>query len=490
MPHHRQLVVPLAALGLAACASAGPYRFGPDGPLPCERAICAVDLEQYRSVQERAGQDSSAVVAIAISGGGHRSANFATGVLLELESIPYGGAGLLNEIDYFSTVSGGGFAASAYVTARLEHQRDGDGPFRYAEAFTTNCGAGPRLDDRCRPHSLTRSYEGLFAWIRHPGIIFSPVTGGDLLERDIDTRLLSTWTRDTLGLARRSATLRDLFVPRDSARRPTLPYWVANAAVYRNGAVFPFTPDVLARYQVSRYRHRLARDSLDDPYDMPLAVGVKASVSVPGLIPLTTLETYPARRFRYLRLLDGGLADNLGVVTAADLLCQDTLRAPPTSESRAERRRLMLIVDAYQEDGMPYDASPRSSAIGNVIRAAVVGLDSWRGRYASVLRALGARCGFEMVALDFWALDSTSANPWKGTAAERAACASELTPKLPRDGEPLEDALARLKRDAQGVRTRFRITEEQQRSLMTAGRLVTCFARPAILAALTQRERE
>jgi hypothetical protein len=260
--------------------------------------------------------------------------------------------------------------------------------------------------------------------------------------------------------------------------------------------VFPFTPDVLARYQVSRYRHRLERDSLADPYDMPLSVGVKASVSVPGLIPLTTLETYPKRRFRYLRLLDGGLADNLGVVTAADLLCQDTLSTRTTSDNRAARRRLMLIVDAYQEDGMPYDASPRSSAIGNIIRAAVVGLDSWRGRYASVLRALGARCGFELVALDFWALDSTSANPWKGTAAERAACAAELAPTLAakgegegegegeRDGEPLEHALAQLKREAQSVRTRFRITPQEQAMLITAGRLVTCFARPAILGAL------
>ncbi|HJU88040.1 MAG TPA: patatin-like phospholipase family protein [Gemmatimonadaceae bacterium] len=474
-----------AALGLAGCASAGPYRFGPDGPLPCERAACAVDLGNYRSIQDREGQDSALVMAVAISGGGHRSANFATGVLLGLEQIAYGSARLLGEIDYLSTVSGGGFAASAYLTALLEHQRAGTGDFSYAEWFIANCGVGARDEDRCRAHSLTRSYEGLFAWVRHPEIIFTSVTGGDLLERDIDTRLLSTWTLGEDGrLVRRSTTLRDVFVPRDSARRPTLPYWVANAALYRNGAIFPFTPDVLRRYQVSRYRHRLDRDTLADPYDMPLAVGAKASVSVPGLIPLTTLESHPRRRFRYLRLLDGGVADNLGVLTAADLLCQDTLRMTSANSAGSSRRRFMLVIDAYQEDGMPYDASPRSSALGNIIRAAVVGLDSWRGRYAGVMRTFGARCGFDMVALDFWALDSLGANPWSGTAAEREACVNEIAPSIPRDGESVEQALARLKRDAQGVRTRFRITGDQQDVLLTAGKLVTCFARSAIRSAV------
>jgi len=42
----------------------------------------AIDLSLYRSVQERAGQNPEIAVAMAISGGGHRAANFAVGVML------------------------------------------------------------------------------------------------------------------------------------------------------------------------------------------------------------------------------------------------------------------------------------------------------------------------------------------------------------------------------------------------------------------------
>jgi hypothetical protein len=307
------------------------------------------------------------------------------------------------------------------------------------------------------------------------------VNAGDVMQREMDTRLLSVWAEEGTVVRRRSITLRDVFVPRDSARRPTLPYWVANAAVYRNGAIFPFAPNVLADYQVSYYRHRLDRDSLADPFDLPLSVALKASVSVPGLIPLTTLESHPPRRFRFLRLLDGGLADNLGVITATDLLCQDSTRVPAAGVTR---RRLMLIVDAYQDDGMPYDASGGSSAFGNLIRAALIGLDSWHGRYLNVVRTIGSWCGFQLVALDFVALDSSGMRAGQGSPAERAACVASIAPWIVRPDEETEHALSRLRRDVQSVRTRLRSDAADQANLIAAGRLVTCFARPAILAAL------
>ncbi len=471
----------VALLGVAAagCVPAGPYTYGPSGPLPCEIAPCGVDLRAYRSVQERAGQDSDLVVAVAISGGGHRAGNFATGALIGLEELTRGDRDLLDEVDYFSTVSGGGFAAAAYLASRLEHELAApDEPYRFARAIEAHCDAAvPR--DRCRRFALIRGYEGVFAWLRHPGIIFGPVNAGDLLERDMDTRVLSVWSTEEGAHRRRSLTMRDVFVPRDSARRPTLPYWVANAAVYRNGAIFPFTPDVLERYRVSWYRHRLERDTLRDPFDMPLAVGLKASVSVPGLIPLTTLESETTRRFRYLRLLDGGVADNLGVLTAADLLCQDSVRAP-----RDARRRLMLIVDAYPEDGMPYDARGGGSAVGNALRAALIGLDSWHGRYQSVLDVVGRRCGFTFISIAFDALDRARQAPARGTPEERDACLRQIAPSLLAGGRTSEEALATLHRAVLAVGTRLRSSEAEQARLETAGRLAVCFARPAILAAL------
>ena len=82
-----------------------------------------IDVQKYRSVQERPNQNPDVAIAMAISGGGSRAYNFAMGVLLELDNIYIGQQrSILNEIDYFSTVSGGGFAAGSYVSALYEHQ--------------------------------------------------------------------------------------------------------------------------------------------------------------------------------------------------------------------------------------------------------------------------------------------------------------------------------------------------------------------------------
>ena len=87
-----------------------------------------VDLKEYANVQSRPGQRSDVAVAVAISGGGMRAANFAAGVLKALEATEVRGAGggksnLLREVDYFSTVSGGGLAAGSYITHLKEYQR-------------------------------------------------------------------------------------------------------------------------------------------------------------------------------------------------------------------------------------------------------------------------------------------------------------------------------------------------------------------------------
>ena len=80
---------------------------------------CSVDLSFYKPVQERAGQDANIVLAVATSGGGYRAANFAAGALLGLEELKNSNSSsgnALSEVDYFSSVSGGGFAVSAYIS--------------------------------------------------------------------------------------------------------------------------------------------------------------------------------------------------------------------------------------------------------------------------------------------------------------------------------------------------------------------------------------
>src|SRR6187402_95381 len=83
-------------------------------------SIPAVSLNDYKSVQERNTrfQNPNIALGIAISGGGSRAQFFSMGVLLGLEEIQenYQQRNFLNEIDYFSTVSGGCYSAGYYLT--------------------------------------------------------------------------------------------------------------------------------------------------------------------------------------------------------------------------------------------------------------------------------------------------------------------------------------------------------------------------------------
>ena len=82
-----------------------------------------VDLSQYKSVNTRSKKQNNLVVALAASGGGYRAANFTLGVLLGLEKLHNRqfSNNFLQAIDYFSSVSGGGFGVGYYLTQLHNH---------------------------------------------------------------------------------------------------------------------------------------------------------------------------------------------------------------------------------------------------------------------------------------------------------------------------------------------------------------------------------
>jgi hypothetical protein len=80
--------------------------------------IPPVETEQNKTPQLRVGQDSTNALGLAISRGGSRTQYFGLGVLIGLDEIKDENKTFLNEIDYFSTVSGGGFGAAYYLTLK------------------------------------------------------------------------------------------------------------------------------------------------------------------------------------------------------------------------------------------------------------------------------------------------------------------------------------------------------------------------------------
>ena len=352
MTHRLHFTLILCVLLIAGCASVHTPAFKSDLPAFTPPTLT---LKNYKPVQSRPSQNPDIAVAIAISGGGHRAANLATGVLLELETIRTQQGNLLEEIDYFSTASGGGLAAGTYLAARADHLTSHkDQPFSFHRALNAH--------QKRRLTNLRRDYQSsiLTQWVH--GRCLGYRDGGDLIEQDFDRYVLGSKYRPE----KRSLTLGDIFIPTGSGQPVRLPYWILNATVYENGARFLFTPAFIDHYGIQRYVHNMDYQTIDhDPLSLPLAVGMKASASFPVIIPASTF-TCATGRNHYLHLIDGGLSDNLGIQTAIELLRQDP--AP---------QKILLVIDAYTENEYPYSAHRKSpDGAGAAYRVMNIGIDT------------------------------------------------------------------------------------------------------------------
>lgn len=451
---------------------------------------CPVDLSAYRSVQTRRGQDGSIALALAISGGGQRASNFGAGVMLALEAIETDGASggnFLAEIDYFSTVSGGGLAAGAYISSLHDHLHFGGARADYS---FTRAIHGPRASPERTDPDLKKHLEagyvgdivrGMLAWTRH--------NRGQYLERAFDDNVLGyLWRRRKLESSeeeerRRDAslTLGDVFDMRiRPAAKVRLPQWFANATVYENGAIFPFTPDHLKLYKVLGYTHRLKKvryDSSRQTYDqfvagVPLSLAMKTSGTFPLAIPATVLDSDMDDLNLYLHLLDGGLADNLGVITALRVLHQDN--------HAAVKRKVLIVVDASTGTFAPFSEVPSSPGLSaTALRTVLAQLDSWRGRYREVVRDL---CRVYRVQPVFLSFDDLADLEDFEPLVKLGLSHSDL--KALKSGGKVHGVPATPFTLVRNVRTWYNVTPAEQNLMFAAGRYVVEVKCKAILAAM------
>lgn len=296
-----------------------------------------VDLSQYQSVHTRPHQNPDIAIAIAASGGGYRAANLTAGVLMGLEQIndPHLQGNLLQEVDYFSTVSGGGFGVGYYLASLkdfLQTHHD-SGPFSPQFSFTNT------MNQSADDNPLDTDYTDK--------LFFDP-DRNQQIERAFAASILKTKSG--------TLTLGDMFIAKSAPNTTVeLPYWVTNSTIYQNAQIFPFTPAVLAKYSVNSYPYNNQNNSVTDYYKIPAAVGMTASASFPFALSPTTLGSNACtdKKNCYLQLIDGGLADNLGIYTALDLLKQDSAKT-----------KVLIVIDAYagQEEPFSKSLTPPSGA--------------------------------------------------------------------------------------------------------------------------------
>lgn len=472
---------------------------------------CGVELARYKSPQLRAGQDAGVAVALAASGGGFRATNFAAGILVELEhtKCPDGRNGnLLDQVDYFSTVSGGGFAASTYLSSLYNHMNFG-GPGRYysysrsinfpSGVFAnTPCecpeGYGDidgQLDDPC----LKRHMQGFYSTTMDN--VIADVTSwatrnffkkGGRVEGDIDSYLLgSKWRGLKIasldGDTEAKAVLRmsDVFVGAGEERDVTLPFWVTNATVYENGAIFAFTPDHMKLYKVMEYRHNMVDHAFDgnsqsyDDYvaNIPLAVGVMASANFPGATFPTTLRSSMDPQNPYVHLYDGGMADNLGAITAVRLLQNE--------QCEQVEKKVLIVVDSFGGQFAPFSqTSFAPPPLRTAIRALDISLDSWRGRYREVVTSMCEASDIEVVYLTF---DGLVEMDGCDELMEFGLTASDIEDLSGRYEDLCPFKIARSINTLAGSEKGC-IGKAEQNLLLAAGRYVTAMNTGKIMAAL------
>jgi len=322
----RALLLLCTCLLLAACAGA---------PLNTPKNKPAVAEPAAREPQSAV---SETIVALSFSGGGLRAAAFSYGVLEGLRDQPSAdGHNLLEDVGFITSVSGGSITAAYFGL----HGTEGMKSFR-DKVLMRDGEAGLRFS-LLNPNNLRR----LFA-----GGLNDRSNFNDWLERDVF----------------QGATYADMF----RHQKPVI--WInASNAQYR--LAFPF--------------HERAFDAIcSDLASFPVSEAVAASMAVPLFFAPVVLEKFPEscqkpmpanlsrvvgaerddqhrlrlallralkdfrdpKTGRYIKLVDGGITDNLGLVSI--LQSRILLNTPygPISEHDAAnmRRMLFVVVDAGQ----------------------------------------------------------------------------------------------------------------------------------------------
>ena len=347
-----------AALLLGACSSVRPWMNQPM-PLPEESA------EVRKAVlQHTAARDPSMLVAVTLSGGGARASAFGFGVLSALQQARYHWKGrdttLLNATDVVSGVSGGSIIAAYFAAYGI------DGLSGFEQAFLRQNFQNSLISQALRPGNLVQ--------------LSSPWLGrSHLLARRLD----ALYGGQTFG---------------EVERRPRHPQLFISATDMSLGAGFEFTWD---QFEII----------CSDLGTVPLSFAVAASSAVPLLLSPMTLKNYAdrcegrgdsalafqgpeqgtgrARLYRahersyldvqrkpFIHLVDGGLADNLGVQRLLDRTLGGGLRSaftevevPPGSIEKL----VLVMVNSERDPAENIDQSDTVPGVKQVVDTLLFG---------------------------------------------------------------------------------------------------------------------
>lgn len=404
-------------------------------------------------------QFGSTVVGVAFSGGGMRASAFSYGVLNELDryhmETDRGQARLTDMVDLVSGVSGGS------VTAAYFGLKGREGLPEFRRRF------------------LERNAEQGFDTDISLGNVLRIVEDGGVNDRSKFPR----WLDDNLF---DGATYADLF----ARKRPLV--WIAASDIYsRVPFVFePITFSILC----------------SDLGKVRLSEAVAASAAVPGLFIPMNVENFGAscggkvpqwyrrgiadptapatlrasaaammryradpERFRYVKLLDGGLTDNFGIHSLAVARTnRDRPYMPMTAEQAVRVKRFMfLVVDSGRDPAGNWPrnlASPSGFELASVVTDAAIDFGVYKGYdyFTTIMRDWQND-------LRRWRCSLSDAEVVKLRGTLGGWNCADLTFTVGRVS--FEDAGPELKEKLDKVPTRFKLDPQTLETVISAGEM-------------------
>lgn len=280
-----------------------------------------VETSYYKSPQERKQQDENIALGVSISGGGSRAQYFGLGVLIGLDEIKKESNTFLNEIDYFSTVSGGGFAAGYYLALKENSVFEDKSFLTFWKSNDRKDTLQENLFKAAKASSIIKlwGYERNLIFTPYPTMIAEQLLQQDKAYKNKRVKKLS---------------LGNFFIPVNSTKQVTLPMFVTNGTIYNNGERIPFMPHILNYLKINGSLLPEVEFDSSSGYDFPLSYAIAGSAAFPGVLPMLKL-TIEENEKEVIRIIDGGAVENLGYKTLFELLNSDN--------SKTLKKRALIV---------------------------------------------------------------------------------------------------------------------------------------------------
>ena len=321
---------------------------------------------------EANGNDDELFVVLTFSGGGTRAAAFSYGVLEELRktTVTINGEprNLLKEVDLISSISGGSFTAAYYGLRGDEIFQEGG---RFQRNFLYRDVQGELIGSLFNPYNWLRLASPTFGRIELATELYQELLFDDATFRDLERQarkpyLMINATDMTKGSG--FTFVQPQFDPL-CADLATVP--IARAVAASSNFPIAFTPLTLNSYPGSC--------NYTEPSWVKLALN-DLDVNPRRYYSARLLRTYQEKNRDYIHLLDGGVADNIGLRGPLTSLTSGDVSPSILNKLNNEqiKKLVVIVVDAKNETPNPADQSPSAPDLPAVVNAiATVPLDNY-----------------------------------------------------------------------------------------------------------------